>query len=65
MPVALETMGISASASWGAMSGSSPLPEVVTRSGVGSTPTACQARTSVRTSVTRTLDRGPRLDAPE
>ena len=38
MPVAAETMGIWTMASCGVMSGSRPLPEVVTRSGVGSTP---------------------------
>ena len=42
IPVARDTMGISAYASCGVMSGSRPLPEVVTRSGVGLTPRAFQ-----------------------
>ena len=42
IPVALDTIGIWTIASCGAMSGSYPLPDVVTRSGVGSTPSLCQ-----------------------
>src|SRR5208283_4308980 len=38
IPVACETIGISAYASCGVISGSRPLPDVVTRSGVGLTP---------------------------
>ena len=38
----LTTIGIWTMASCGVMSGSSPLPDVVTRSGVGSTPSLCQ-----------------------
>ena len=65
MPVARDTMGIWTMASWGAMSGSYPLPEVVTRSGVGSTPSRCQYCTSSRVLSSSTLERGPRLLAPD
>ena len=41
-PVALDTMGIWTRASCWLMSGSYPLPEFVTRSGVGLTPRAFQ-----------------------
>ena len=41
-PVALDTIGIWTSASCWLMSGSYPLPDVVTRSGVGLTPRAFQ-----------------------
>ena len=42
IPVACATMGIWTVASSGVMSGSYPLPDVVTRSGVGFTPSLCQ-----------------------
>ena len=65
MPVALATMGIWTVASSGVMSGSSPLPEVVTRSAVGSTPSLCQYCMSSLVYLSRTLERGPRLVAPD
>src|ERR1700683_5802233 len=46
------------------MSGSIPLPEVVTRSGVGVIPSLRSTPICLRTSWTRTSDRGPRLVAP-
>src|SRR5580700_6083407 len=47
------------------MSGSYPLPEVVTRSGVGLTPRAFQYATSACVFDNRVLERGPRLVAAE
>src|ERR1035438_6615657 len=65
IPVALETIGICTVASSAEISGSTPLPEVVTKSTVGSTPSLCQYATSALVLATRTLERGPRLVAED
>src|ERR1039457_6469997 len=65
IPMALDTIGICTVASHAEISGSTPLPEVVTRSGVGSTPSLCQYATRALVLASRTLERGPRLVAPD
>src|ERR1700733_13217202 len=47
------------------MSGSYPDPDVVTRSGVGFTPRACQYFTSSFVYLTNSADLGPKFVAPD
>src|SRR5580658_132222 len=65
IPVAWATIGICTRASFCEISGSYPLADVVTRSGVGLTPRACQYLTSSLVYFTSSAERGPRLVAPD
>src|SRR5579862_1619597 len=65
IPVVFDTSGTCASASRGEMSGSSPLPDVVTRSGVGSMPWLRHHATSSFVSLRSTAERGPRFVAAD